>query len=159
MSTSAQVAQKFHRLADDIQNMDRNILNAAALELKRSVQGTLAMAAPRGRLNVGKKGAKVGVRYDTPAPHMVVVRMTGPAHLLESDTKAHRIPREKIGRGRVRRANTKKIFIPGVGVRAYVNHPGTRGKHPWAKGIRLGLPKVNQVAGKVLGQTVGKVFH
>lgn len=159
MSTPAQVASKFHRLAADIQHMDANILNATALELKRSVQATLAMAAPRGRSNVGKKGAKVGVRYDNPAPHKAVVRMTGPAHLLESDTKSHRIPRSQVGRGRVRRANTKKIFIPGVGVRAYANHPGTRGKHPWAKGIRLGLPKVDQVGGKVLRQTVEKVFH
>lgn len=159
MSTPAQVASKFHRLAADIQNMDRNILNATALELKRSVQGTLAVAAPRGRLNVGKKGAKVGVRFDLPAPHKAVVRMTGPAHLLESDTQAHRIPRGTIGRGRRQRANTKKIFIPGVGVRAYANHPGTRGKHPWAKGIRLSLPKVDQVGGKVVHQTVAKVFH
>lgn len=138
--------------------MDQRVLEASAQTLKRSVQGTLRVAAPRGRLNVGKKGAKVGVRYDI-EPKKATVRMTGPAHLLESDTKAHRIPRGKVGRGRRQRVNKKVIVIPGVGVRAYANHPGTQGKQPWAKGLRLGLPQIDRINGKILNDTVRRVFH
>lgn len=159
IDTPAEAARKFHRLANDIPNMHQKVLTASALTLKKSVQGTLKVAAPRGRLNVGKRGAKVGVRYDTQGPRRAVVRMTGPAHLLENPTKAHRIPKETVGRGSRKRANKKQIYIPGVGVRASANHRGTKGKQPWAKGIRAGIPHLDTVGGKILKDTMRQVFR
>lgn len=156
--TPAQAARKFSRLAADIPTMRQKALVASAQVMKQSAQGTLRIAAPRGQLNVGKRGARVGVRYDQPTPNTALVRMTGPAHLLESDTKPHRIPREKVGRGRARRANSKLISIPGVGVRAYANHPGTKGKHPWAKGVAIGKQRVDGATKKVLVDTMRRVF-
>lgn len=151
------VALKIQRFAGEIPELEREILNQSALVIKKSVTESLRGVAPRLRLNVGKKGASVGVRYEV-QPHSALVRATGPVHLLESDTKAHRIPREKIGRGRARRVNRKPIYIPGVGIRASAMHPGTKGRHPWARGVTDGLAKTDQANGAALRKTVKKVF-
>lgn len=156
MSTPTQFAAKMHRTADGMRRAPQQITTRAAQAVKRSAQTQLAIAAPRGRLNVGKRGAKVGVRYDLRSDTEAVVRMTGPAHLLERDTKAHRIPREKVGRGRRQRTNTKRIVIPNVGVRMSAQHPGTKGKHPWEKGLRASIPEVRQVAGRYYFDTLRK---
>lgn len=124
--------------------------------VKRSAQTQLAIAAPRGRLNVGKRGAKVGVRYDLRSDTEAIVRMTGPAQLIERDTKAHRIPRGTVGQGRRQRANTKRIVIPNVGVRMWAQHPGTKGKHPWEKGLQASLPDVRNAAGRYYFDTLRK---
>jgi hypothetical protein len=154
----AEAARKFSRLAGDVKNIDQRILNRSALTIKRSVQGTLRVAAPKARLNVGKKGARIGVRYDL-YPKSAKVYAFGPFHLIESDTAAHRIPRGTVGRGGRKRANRKPIYIPGVGVRAWAMHPGTRGKHPWARGVAIGVPKVENAAGDVWRQTISAVFR
>jgi hypothetical protein len=153
----ATAARKFSRLANDISHFDQRVLNEAALTIKRSVEARLRIAAPKGRLNVGKRGARIGVRYDL-KPKSAKVFATGPFHLIESDTKAHRIPRSTIGRGRRQRQNTKPIFIRGVGVRAWADHPGTKGKHPWARGVAMGVPQVERAAGQALAKTVRGVF-
>jgi hypothetical protein len=72
-------------------------------------------------------------------------------HLIESDTRPHRIPKQR------RRGKSRVIAIPGVGVRAYAQHPGTKGKHPWRKGTAKALPKVPAViAGEVRSAMAAK---
>lgn len=147
MSTPAQFARKMHRSAQGMRRAPRDITTKAALTVKRAAQTQLSVAAPRGRLNVGKKGQRVGVRYDLRSDNEAMVRMTGPAHLIERDTKAHPIPKEFKGRGKRRTRNVKRLSIPGVGVRMSAQHPGTKGKHPWEKSLRISLPQVRRVAG------------
>ena len=157
-STPAQTAAKFTRLAATMQNFEKETLNEGAFAMKKAIQAQYRRAVPGGRLtNVGKRGARVGVRYNL-YPHSAKVFAYGPAHLVENDVRPHRIPRQTIGRGRRKRANTKPIFIPGVGVRAYAMHPGTRGKHPWATGVRIGVPKAQRAAGTLFKKTIGSVF-
>jgi hypothetical protein len=162
VSSPLDVSRKFTRLATDITGMERAAINKAALTLKTSVQTQLAVAAPKGRLNVGKKGSRVGVRY-TLYPNSAKVYMFGPAHLLERDTRPHRIPREKVGRAgsrsNPRRKDERFIEIPGVGVRAFALHPGTKGKHPWAKGVATARPLVGKAAGGVLRETLLRAFQ
>lgn len=154
-STPAQFAVKMHRAAGNIQQAPRGIVERGAITLKRSVQGTLALAAPSGRLNVGKRGQRVGVRYDLIPPASAKVFMFGPAHLLESDTKAHPIPRQTLRR----RRKPRRLSIPGIGVRMSAMHPGTKGKHPWERGISFGLPKVERAAGDYYFDTFRKAFR
>jgi hypothetical protein len=156
VSTPAQFAIKMHRVANDIKRAPRGITERGASTLKRSVQGTLAVAAPRGRLNVGKRGARIGVRYDLPSPSIARVFMFGPAHLIERDTKAHPIPREAKGR---RRRKLRRLAIPGIGIRMSAMHPGTKGKHPWARGLDAGLPKVRRAAGDYYFDTFKKALR
>lgn len=153
MSTPIEFAAKMQRAAKELGSAPHGITERGALTLKRSVQGTLAVAAPRGRLNVGKRGARVGVRY-TMYPSSAKVFMFGPAQLIERDTKPHRIPRE----GR-RRRKPRRLAIPGIGIRMWAMHPGTKGKHPWERGLNIGLPQVRRAAADYYFDTVRKALR
>lgn len=115
----------------------RDGVGKGALLITTSVRRELGRVMPSGRLSgVGKRGARVSVGFDAPrslsAP-VALVRMKGPAHLIESDTSPRTIrPRRRSRGGPARRA----LAIPGVGLRASVQHPGTRGKHPWRRGVQ-----------------------
>ncbi len=151
MTSPQQFGRKMGKVAGDMRNTDRRVANATGLVVKQQVQQELLQAAPRGRLNVGKKGRKVGVRYDL-LDKAARVKMTGPAQLLERPTKAHRIPRD------TKRGRKKKVFIPGVGVRSAVKHPGTKGKFPWAKGLAQAQPKIGPAAAKEFFAPIRSVF-
>lgn len=84
---------------------------------------------------VGKKGAKLGARYTIrggPTPTAIVF-YTGPVHLLNNPTKAHKIePKgaQTYQRGR-RKGQSKsgaKALTIGGGAFAGAEHPGTTGK-------------------------------
>jgi hypothetical protein len=158
MSTPDQFARKMTRVAHDVQGAEMGIVKRAALETKKAVQAQLAVAAPRGRLNVGKAGKKIGVRY-TVGTDSARVFMFGPAQLIEWDTKAHRIPRATKGRGKKQTANRKAIYIPGVGFRQWANHPGTKGKHPWRKGLVAAEPRVGRASADYYFGTVKKALR
>jgi len=100
--------------------------------------------------NVGKKGAKLGVRYDikgTKNP-TVLVTANGPWQLIEGDTKAHRIPRE----GRKRKA--KVLAFPNDAFAKHVMHPGTKGRRPFAKGRKRAHPIIVKELGKTVTTAV-----
>lgn len=141
--TPQQFAHRARSFAADLPSLERRTVNAAALmfkntataELRKAVGGDLRMSG------VGKRGAKVGARYDQGlSASTALVRLTGPVHLVETNMPAHRIPRTR-RRGPRRRV----LVIPGVGVRAWANHPGTTGKRPWAKTLNQAAPKVPKV--------------
>jgi hypothetical protein len=112
--TGAQLAAKLDKLGRDLRDVKRP-LNITALQGKRIFQ---AAAASAGATRLAR--ARYDIRGDT-----AIIRYAGAkAHLVNNPTKAHRIePRSRRGR-RGRRALTI-----GADVRAYANHPGTRGKH------------------------------
>ena len=132
----AELAGKFGRLANEYHDLPLSLVKESSLITKTTIKG-IAPARLRG---AGKRGAKLDVGYTvigagTSAQSLVYAR--GPWQLIERDTAAHRIPREKTGRGRRRYA-----VIPGVGVRAWAQHPGTKGQHPWRKGVVAARPVV-----------------
>lgn len=102
------------------------------------------LGGPRIRLSgVGKKGANVSV-VAFPRGDTVVVKMNGPAHLIERDTKAHQIPKT---RKRSRRGRPNALRIGNQWVTGPISHPGTEGKHPFERGVntaRVLAPKVYQ---------------
>lgn len=140
--TPAQFAQRARGFANDLPKVERRAVGAAALVVKNSALTELRSAVgPDLRMSgVGKRGAKVGARYDQAAGSAsALVRATGPVHLIENDTKPHKISPKR------RRGSRGALSIPGVGVRASVNHPGTRGKKPWAKAVAKARPKVGGI--------------
>ena len=153
MKDLAQFAKACRAMAGDAQKLEQRATGAAALEVKLIILAEMRRAAPKLKLNVGKRGKKIGVSYDPGhSSGTAVVRATGPVHLIESNTKPHRIPKER-SRGRRR-----LVVIPGVGVRAWANHPGTRGKHPWAKGVAIAVPKVPKIVDAELDRTLREHF-
>lgn len=147
--------EKTARMGGELRRLERNMVVVAAQTVKTSVQTQLAAAGVQnGKLRgVGKRGAKIGVRYDV-AGDTALVRATGPFQLIERDTKAHRIPKVRGARARKR-----VVAIPGVGVRAWANHPGTKGKHPWAKGVVAAIPVQHKAQGLALHQSVVRAYR
>lgn len=112
-------------------------VTAASQLVKRNI-----LAITPGRLRgVGKRGGKLGVRYKivNRGPEAEsFIKATGPFQLIERDTKAHGIPRDRT-RGRTRYA----VF--GDGVYSHVDHPGTQGKHPFERGTTASFPGIRKI--------------
>lgn len=157
-STPAQFAKKMRRTAADMKALPQRQINAGAKAIVKEVDRQLDVAAPTRRLNVGKKGARIGVRTKKPGPDSVLVAMFGPAQLIERDTEAHRIPRTT-GKGRKRRGDKQPLYLPGIGFKAKVNHPGTRGKRPWARGLNRALPQVKVAAATEYAATLRRALR
>lgn len=138
--SAGELARKMTQAGRAIDGAAKDGVFKSALLVKTSVMGELGgVTRLRG---VGKRGAKIGVRFDVKPGNnpSARVRATGPFHLIESDTKPHKVTPK--GKGRNKR---RAINIPGIGPRASAKHPGTKGKHPWEKGVRRALPRVPQV--------------
>jgi hypothetical protein len=128
-STPIQYAAKLRLAEHAATEAGKKGTESAALLTKRIVQAN----SPARLRGVGKAGRRLGVRYNMHEAGDVsqaLVFVTGPYQLIERDTKPHRIPRQ-----RGRRARQRYAVIPGVGVRASANHPGTKGKHTFEKSV------------------------
>lgn len=101
--------------------------------LRRDSGGDLRLSG------VGKRGARIGARFDMDGAGRVTVKATGPVQFLANPMSPHRIPRQR-SRGRRR-----VVVIPGVGVRAFANHPGTPGKDSWNRAVPEARRKVTKV--------------
>lgn len=135
----------------NVERMAFDCVNEAALVIKTTV-----LAGSPSRLSgVGKKGAKLNVRYDIKGAKnpTALVRATGPWPLIERDTKPHDIPKARGKRGQVR-----PLLIGDQWVEGPVHHPGTKGQHPFAKGVEKSLPLVHKIFEKQFSSTVRKSF-
>lgn len=157
---------KTTKMGTELIALESRMALVAAQAVKTSVTAQMALAGVTGGKlrGVGRKGAKIGVRYDL-AGKTALVRATGPFHLIERDTKAHRL-----GRG-TRSATSglplvdasgqdiqSVVTIPGVGFRAWANHPGTQGKHPWVKGVVAAMPIQQKAQAIALHQALKKAY-
>lgn len=157
---------KTEKMAAELAKLQTTTVTVAALAVKTSVLAQLQAAGVNsGRLRgVGKKGGPVGVSVAVTG-HSAIVAATGNAFvLIESDTKAHRIgqPVSQFGLPFVDASGQdirrRYVVIPGVGVRAYANHPGTKGKHPWAKGVAAAIPLAEKAQQVALTEALAKVY-
>ena len=135
---------------------------AVTMDLTREVRKSIKAAAPSGKLKgKRKRPAPIGAAYKVSAARGTgYVYARGPLQLIENDTKAHIEPRavkDKARQARTakqRRTATGKfvkkgtkggilvpvrekkvLYIPGIGWRRDVHHPGTKGKHPWRNAV------------------------
>jgi hypothetical protein len=132
-----EVSRKFDRLAGGMSDMPNDTTKRVVTVAKAAYRAS----APSRLRGVGKRGAALGVRDNTgrfPDGAKALIFATGPWQLIEADTKAHRIPRQRGARSR----RSRFAVVPGGaeggrhgrgGVRSSVQHPGTKGKAPWRK--------------------------
>lgn len=168
----AELGQKLERAAREIETKsDKVIVQKQALAATTAVRKRISQAAPGGTLRAGGRkkdggrSARVGARFDSLKGDDAgaIVRAQGPVHLIERDTAAHWIPRQlggtvthtASGRRRskasvVRRKASvnKRLVIGGNVVQGPIRHPGTKGKHPFQRGVKDFMPS----AGKLLEQ-------
>lgn len=157
----AELAFKLRRAGDVMPDAARAGVLGMVKTVKRSVNAQLASAGVNGgRLRgVGKNGVRIGVRDDgivgTVNPS-ATVRMYGPAHLIENDTKAHTITTKK---SRKRRGGKAQALNTPHGPKASVQHPGTKGKQPWAKGLAVARPLMAREFSSEVSKSLRKVFR
>lgn len=126
-------------------------LNKAALFTKTVIQHEIEAVAPGRRMRgVGRRGAKVGAGYKIYG-HTAVVQARGPLHLLERSTKPHEITPKK--------RNKKQALSTPYGPRRRVKHPGTRGKHPWRKGVTKAAPLVPKAFKDGFYEPIERIFR
>lgn len=161
--SAAQLGAKFEQAAKNLTQAQNRAALAAGLTVTTSVRAQIA-AATRGSMflsGVGKNGRKVGARYDATSTGSgnVIVRALGPLHLIERDDKAHPIPKVRKRRNRPYR---HLQLADGTWVTATpeapLHHPGTRGKHPFEKGVDTALPAVRTVFRATVHRSLGSVF-
>lgn len=157
----AELSRKLSQLAVEMQDLPLAMVKEASQATKAAVKGR-APARLSGR---GKRGAKLDVRYNVGnygGEAKSLVFATGPFHLIERDTKPHRIPAlkgQKTRQNRAVRATKGRTFGPAFGgvktggkpivfgdkVRNQVWHPGTKGQHPWEHGVTAAQSVIRKV--------------
>lgn len=123
--------------------------------------------------NVGKRGSVVGVKL-TVNSSTATVQATGPLQIIERDTREHTIPRTtltrrqrtKSGRASRKREATGRnstgrvpLKINGDWVLGPVTHPGTKGKHPFERGVLEAEVPAALAAKAVVDQAILGVFR
>lgn len=182
MSTTAalrgtQFARKMTHFAADVENVGREGVIQSSLVLTNAVAGFLGGRKIR-LSGVGKRGANVGVRFDVKGRKNPtgLVYMTGPAQLVERDTKAHGILGRGVGRAKgrsraARRAAKQELYDTLFGGQSAgrmrigdawrtgpFQHPGTQGKHPFAKGIEAARPLVPKIYDRSVQSSMRRIF-
>lgn len=161
--SAAEFSQKLRAAAEITQIQSKQIIEQAALTGKEIV---LAEAAAKGvRPESRIAGGRWGVRYDTKGHWnpTALLRIFGPFHLVDRDTRKHRIYRRaQRVRGRGSTRMNKQIRLNQVfgakgaytggslkfhdgGFRKVADHPGTTGKGIWAAAkqkINVAVPVV-----------------
>lgn len=104
------VAHRLGRVSSEMQRAQRTSVGSGSLALRRSVEHERNRVAPSGRLrNVGRSGAKLGVRYDIKGTRnpTALIRATGPWQIIENNTSPHVIVAKRLGRGQGRTSRAR----------------------------------------------------
>lgn len=150
------------RAADEVANAGKSGVEQVSLELTKRARRNIASASGGdSRLSgVGARGAKVGARYkirgttDNPS---ALVTADGPLHLIERDTKPHAEMSRRANPASRRRSGPKALVTP-YGPRASVQHPGTRGQHPFERAVDATAPDALRIFQRELGRALSRAF-
>jgi hypothetical protein len=152
----AEVAGRMRAVEESTAKGMRVTVTAAAMKAKVAISA----GAPASLRGVGK-GAKLGVRYTLSGGEVspsAKLKATGPWQLIEENTSPHIIRPKRRSKSKGRGAKGA-IVIPGIGARAYAHHPGTKGKHPWAKGVEKAEPLVAKEMSKTMANIATAAFR
>lgn len=154
----ADLARRIAKIEKAIEASERDSIRRAAIVAKEAqlaqMRSDVGANLRLDRVRSGK-GAAIGARYNLSgkgAAASATVKATGPVPLVANPIKPHRIPRA----GRRRRG---VLAIPGIGVRASAEHPGTRGKDTWNVGRREAEPRVTQIIQRNTDAAVVRAFR
>ncbi len=134
------LATSIGRTIPALQEAQKRGIQKAALHVTGKIRDEIRSVTGDMRLSgVGRRGAKVGAKFDIKGSinPTALITATGPLHLIERDTSPHRIPRT--------RGRKKRIAVIDGHPYHHANHPGTAGKHPFAKGVARGAPDTPKI--------------
>jgi hypothetical protein len=135
-------------LPKELQQAQVKGVQKAALFTTRSIRDQIrsATGGDMRMSGVGKRGTKLNAYYDVKGRvnPTALIKARGPLQLLERDTSPHEIrPRKR--RKAKGQSGRKALRLSDGNFRGTVRHPGTRGKHPWAKGVAKSRGKTEQI--------------
>ena len=139
-SNADQLARNMVRRAQNLERSNRvatrkagqHVREAIEVEARRATGGDMRLSGLRNRAIAVRM--KIGT-----TPDSAELKASGAWPLIENPIRAHRIPRSRARRRKVLR-------IPGIGWRAYANHPGVRRSGgPWKKASNRSLPQVQRI--------------
>lgn len=163
--SARELAGKIERYAGSLDGASKQATLAAARAVKDSVMVRLGQATG-GDFKLSGMGGKgrMGVRYDkTSGSNSVMVRATGPVHLVERDVRPHWIAPKEGGRKRHARARQAafinamtgaQILLVSKGVLRFSDGSfrrwaakggGSKGRHPWERGVEASKDDVGKL--------------
>lgn len=101
----------------------------------------------------GANNARIGIKWTRDlggANPSITISPTGPIMLIEEDTPPHVI--------RPRKRGGKKALKFGNQFAAGTLHPGTKGKHPWRKGVAKSAPGSGVVYDKAVQDAIRRAM-
>jgi hypothetical protein len=133
-----QLGARMHRVSAEVGRARRSAVTSAALAITTEVRQEIAKATGGKSKLSGMRGAKLGAGFNVKGTDnpTAIISARGPVHIVERGTKRHTIT----ARGRRGRRSGAMQIRGGVEFQRSVNHPGTKGKHPFAKGVARGRP-------------------
>lgn len=151
--SGAELALKLQKTSRSLGKANRKAVSAAALAYKEAVLasgaadtgGDLRMShwgwSPvKGDYRAPKLGAGYDVKGYEHATALLKPRPIGLWVYLEAGAKPHAIKNRTRGRNR-----RKALALQGGGFATAVNHPGTRGKKTWTRGLKVGEPQAMRI--------------
>lgn len=139
-----QVGRKLDRTVGELKRAPRVAVTRAAQAMTTEVRQHIAGATGGdSRLSgVGRKGAKVGAGYKVLSANKAIIQARGPLHLVERTNKDHAVvPKAR----RVARGGRVAMRMPdGRFRRGPIHVRGSKGKQPFEKGTRAGIPAAAQ---------------
>jgi hypothetical protein len=153
MSDLAKFAGQCAAFSGEMVKAEKVGVRKVALGLTTVVRARTNAVASGGRLSgVGRRGAKIGAKYEILGNGTAIVKATGPYQLIERDTAGHGEPRGSRRKKRV-------LSIPGVGFRRSVHHPGTRGKHTFERAVAEWAPEAPRVFQREVAAGITRAFR
>jgi hypothetical protein len=158
------LAASAKRVADSMEGTQTRAVHKAALHTVRLVRAEIRAATGDMRLSgVGRKGARVGAKYDVMGTRnpTALIKATGPMQLIERNTSPHGIqPRgyrvskrwlNAVAKGKLA-ADSDPVYLGGGkalkfggGFYRRAMHPGTRGQHPFRRGVDRAAPDTPRI--------------
>jgi hypothetical protein len=133
LNSLTDLARMAAELPEELRRAQVRGVQKGALLVTRAIRAEIREATGGdNRLSgVGRRGARVGARYDVKGQvnPTAIVYATGPLHLIEHDTEPHDIQ----ARNRRRGGTSTMRFADGRFSRT-AEHPGTTGSRPFEKG-------------------------
>jgi hypothetical protein len=156
VSDLLKIAKLAASLPKELQVAQRRGIQQGALAVTKAIRAEVKSASGGdNRLSgVGKKGARVGAKYDVKGQvnPTALIKATGPMQLLEHPTRPHEItPRKRRKKGALR-------FKDGT-FAMNASHPGTRPKKPFERGVNKTQHEPARLLDKAVQDAIRKAIR
>lgn len=146
-SSAADLARRLGSVATAVERGQREAVNQTAFVAKQEMIDGIGKSGVKPSSMLGGRKWSVGYNVRGQTRPMALVSYRGPVHWIEGGTKPRVVGARRLGTragiqrnvgsgsfGRFRSSRgAKALNIPGIGFRAYANHPGTRARPFWTR--------------------------